>query len=337
MKKTCTKTALAVLGTLLLFYGAAHEALSATYRIDQNVILGGGGRSTSVGYQLSATVGQPAIGYASSPSYSIQSGFWTLAAIGLNGAEEGSGAGQALVSSGINVTVIPSATVTTTFNTVTNDGTVTVALNPTPSTPSANFRVVTGNSYLITSTATFTGNIDVCINYNDAALVDKNNENKIKLFHHNGQNWEDITTSVDTIFNIVCGTVEHFSPFLVAEPVTSLPSDTDNDGVSNLSDNCPSIANDQTNSDGDALGNACDSDDDNDSIPDATELTQGTHPLNPDTDGDGTPDNLDSAPTDPAIGGSGGTGGTPVPVMGGWWLLPAALAGIGVLRRRRQD
>jgi hypothetical protein len=37
------------------------------------------------------------------------------------------------------------------------------------------------------------------------------------------------------------------------------------------------------------------------------------------------------------VGSSGGGGGTPVPVMDGWWLLPGMLAGIGMFVRRRKE
>lgn len=32
-----------------------------------------------------------------------------------------------------------------------------------------------------------------------------------------------------------------------------------------------------------------------------------------------------------------GAGGTPVPVMDGWWLLPGVLAGVGIFARRRKE
>jgi hypothetical protein len=68
--------------------------------------------------------------------------------------------------------------------------------------------------------------------------------------------------------------------------------DTDGDGVADGDDNCPAVANDQTNTDGDAEGDACDPDDDNDGMPDAFETTNALDPLNPadasgDLDGDG--------------------------------------------------
>ena len=49
--------------------------------------------------------------------------------------------------------------------------------------------------------------------------------------------------------------------------VTTASPDTDNDGVADIFDNCPSIANPgQPDSDGDGSGDACDVDDDNDTI-----------------------------------------------------------------------
>ncbi|MCC6800221.1 MAG: thrombospondin type 3 repeat-containing protein, partial [Anaerolineae bacterium] len=74
------------------------------------------------------------------------------------------------------------------------------------------------------------------------------------------------------------------------------PVDTDADGVPDATDNCPSVANPaQTNTDGDAFGDACDPDDDNDSVPDASDncpLVANT--AQTDTDGDGLGDACDS-------------------------------------------
>ncbi|MBW7935569.1 MAG: thrombospondin type 3 repeat-containing protein, partial [Gemmatimonadaceae bacterium] len=89
---------------------------------------------------------------------------------------------------------------------------------------------------------------------------------------------------------------------LAAEP----KSDFDGDGVDDAIDNCSLTANsNQADSDGDGIGDACDSVDDNTADPDgdtltnAQEKTLGTDPLNPDTDGDHVPDNLDAFPLDP--------------------------------------
>jgi hypothetical protein len=82
--------------------------------------------------------------------------------------------------------------------------------------------------------------------------------------------------------------------------------DVDKDGVVDLQDNCPTVANtDQKNSDSDTLGDACDPDDDNDGFAD----TVDAFPLDPlehvDTDGDGVGDYSDACPLDAPNDGDG--------------------------------
>ncbi len=56
--------------------------------------------------------------------------------------------------------------------------------------------------------------------------------------------------------------------------------DTDSDGVHDLKDNCQQVSNkDQLDFDGDDIGDACDEDDDNDSISDVIELAVGLNPM----------------------------------------------------------
>jgi hypothetical protein len=84
--------------------------------------------------------------------------------------------------------------------------------------------------------------------------------------------------------------------------------DTDEDGIGDNADNCVFVPNaDQTNTDGDNAGDACDLDDDNDGLPDSEEDRNGngivdageTDPLNADSDDDGTGDATDNCPTLP--------------------------------------
>lgn len=83
-----------------------------------------------------------------------------------------------------------------------------------------------------------------------------------------------------------------------APAATATPGDLDEDGISDVVDNCPNDANEsQLNSDSEPLqssdlfGDACDADDDNDGLTDADEIDiYGTNPANVDTDGDGCSD-----------------------------------------------
>jgi len=69
------------------------------------------------------------------------------------------------------------------------------------------------------------------------------------------------------------------------------PTDVDNDGVPDASDNCPNVPNaPQVDTDGDGQGDACDPDDDNDGVPDAIDKCP-KQPMAPGADktGDGCP------------------------------------------------
>ena len=76
--------------------------------------------------------------------------------------------------------------------------------------------------------------------------------------------------------------------------------DADVEGIPDGLDNCVNTPNaNQANNDGDALGDACDPDDDNDGQSDADEIACGSDPLNAgskslDTDGDNVPDCVDN-------------------------------------------
>jgi hypothetical protein len=74
----------------------------------------------------------------------------------------------------------------------------------------------------------------------------------------------------------------------------------DADGVPDVTDNCPFVANpDQANYDNDSMGDACDPDDDNDGQSDVDEIACGSNPMDAgnkaaDTDNDNRPDCVDT-------------------------------------------
>lgn len=87
--------------------------------------------------------------------------------------------------------------------------------------------------------------------------------------------------------------------FLDDVAFTEINDDYDADGVLNTSDNCPHTVNAaQANNDLDSEGDACDTDDDNDLLPDTVELSVGLDPLDSldallDLDGDGASNRLE--------------------------------------------
>jgi len=88
-------------------------------------------------------------------------------------------------------------------------------------------------------------------------------------------------------------------------------NDEDDDGVPDNIDNCPNISNPlQENYDNDALGNACDDDDDNDGLLDVDEDYYNTNPNNPDTDNDGLSDGaeVNILGTNPLLADTDGNG-----------------------------
>ncbi len=84
-------------------------------------------------------------------------------------------------------------------------------------------------------------------------------------------------------------------PLLPDEPEPLIDPDSDGDGVPDLLDSCPAVANaDQIDTDGDGAGDACDDDDDGDGVPDASDnCPLLASPDQTDLDGDGAGDACD--------------------------------------------
>jgi hypothetical protein len=127
---------------------------------------------------------------------------------------------------GSNVVVAPVATTGTvvasfTFSNISKSGTTSVVASSTaPATPSG-FSVGTSPTptfYNLSTTAVFTGAIQICINYNAANYT---NLSQLHLFHFENGAWKDVTTSLNTASSTVCGSVTSLSPFAVLQALTA--------------------------------------------------------------------------------------------------------------------
>jgi len=114
--------------------------------------------------------------------------------------------------------VVPGTSVEVTFAQVTESGTTTVTSSPDSGTPPpTGFSLGDPPVYFdITTTAILPldSPITVCISYPELMYGD---ENKLRLFHLQGGVWEDVTTSLDTTNNIICGASTSLSPFAILE------------------------------------------------------------------------------------------------------------------------
>lgn len=121
------------------------------------------------------------------------------------------------VSPGTQVAVSPTPDVSVTFSTVNAGGALSVALGGGPSGLPATFRVAQGaQQYEISSTAAWSGPVEVCIRYGIGDFADASN---LQLMHYENGAWvaEPVTSALDPASRQVCGTVYSFSPFVLAE------------------------------------------------------------------------------------------------------------------------
>ena len=116
---------------------------------------------------------------------------------------------------GTSVPVQPIPEVSLNFSSVTSAGTTTATTtNTNPDPLPTGFSLGTPPIfYEISSTATFTGAVQVCISYTPAQFTGP--ESNIRLLHDEGGTFVDVTTSTDVVNHVVCGQVTHFSVFTV--------------------------------------------------------------------------------------------------------------------------
>ena len=125
-----------------------------------------------------------------------------------------------------------------TFDDVTGSGTTEMTITGTGPDGSTSFEILPSNQpayYNITTTATYNDSVEVCIAYDDTDLF-LEDELALTIYHYDGDDWQDITSSIDTDANTICGITYSLSPFVIAMPITFVCGDANGDRSVNIAD-----------------------------------------------------------------------------------------------------
>jgi Predicted integral membrane proteins containing uncharacterized repeats len=125
------------------------------------------------------------------------------------------GGGNVTVSQDVELPDDSTAPVTIEFQSVITGGQTTItASNTGPAGPSG-FRLPDPPLYFdVQTTAVVSGGISLCFSWQEGQF---NNEGGIRLFHYENSAWNDVTTSLNTTSNTICGQTASLSPFTLAE------------------------------------------------------------------------------------------------------------------------
>lgn len=125
-----------------------------------------------------------------------------------------------------------------TFDTVNTGGETELTETINGPEESSSFTIIPDDSpiyYNISTTADYSGGVKVCIEYDDTLLTAVQ-EALLTLQHYDGITWENITVSLDTLENIICGLTYSFSSFAIAvlnSCCINPTGDINNDGGAN--------------------------------------------------------------------------------------------------------
>ncbi len=215
---------------LLMIFAASlfiQQRVVAQNIVRNNVASNGGAQISGSNNRIVATAGQPTAGVMSGPNNIMRVGFWHVTTRTPN-----TPTGSGIVSQPVDP-ITGTAPATITFANIFQTGTTTLETSTSGPPPPVGFKLGTSqnstNYYEITTTAVFSGAITVCINYTGVSFT--GNEKNLKLYHFEDTNgdgtldtWVDHTTPpVNTVGNIICGSVNSLSPFAIFEPVNQPP------------------------------------------------------------------------------------------------------------------
>ena len=108
------------------------------------------------------------------------------------------------------------------FSQVNSSGNTTITSTSDAPAPLPGIFGLAGTYYDISTTAGYSGTIEVSLPYDDTGLTQAQ-EQALKLQQYDNGNWVDITTSVDTANNIITGVAPHLSYFAVTKLLDTIP------------------------------------------------------------------------------------------------------------------
>jgi hypothetical protein len=131
------------------------------------------------------------------------------------GATEFDPTGVGVIHQPLNSSTGQPGPVTLTFDNVTTAGATTLTISSSGPAPPTAFRKGNPSLYYdLSTTAGYTGGVEVCFDYTGTTFA---NENDLRVFHRVGSSWQDQTeaNSLDTAANVICARTTSFSVFAI--------------------------------------------------------------------------------------------------------------------------
>ena len=198
-----------ITGATRVFNFTMNQTVNVTWYINGTELQINESVSSAAYTNTSAAVGTWIISATATNANGTTSINWTWTVMAENNTPVGTDIELEFIEEGVNIT----------FDNVTESGQTSVDVSTTGPSPASGFKL-SGNYYNITSTGNYTENITICINYNESEV---SNESTLRLFHYVDGSWEDVTSSLNTDTNIICGVVTNLSYFVIAEQLDTTP------------------------------------------------------------------------------------------------------------------